>query len=259
MDAFFHPEPDGTLVATPWTRGPWDVRTQHGGPPSALLARAIDAAVGDERDAWIPARTIVELLKPVPIASLRPRAAIETRGRQAIRAHATLEQDGVVVARARAILVRAIPEDASLARAEDDRLPPPETWPSMELAFFPHPVGYHRAIELRMEGAWPRARARVWSRMRVPLVLGEEPSGWERALTFADAAHGLAPALDPTRHTIVNPDLELSLTRRPAGEWIALDVTTQTTAMGTGITRSRVHDREGEVGACSAALIVRPR
>ena len=261
MDAFFLPEPDGTLVATPWTRGPWDVRMQHGGPPSALLARSIDRAIGDEREEWIPVRTVVELLKPVPIARLRPSATIETRGRQAIRAHATLEHDEVTIARAHAILVRAVPADPEMENAEArrDRLPPPESWPPMEFSFFPHPVGYHRAIEGRMEGEWPRPRARVWSRIRVPLVLGEPTSGWERVLTFADANHGVAPALDPHRFTIVNPDLEVSLTRRPRGEWIALDVETQTTAIGTGMTRSRVFDDDGEVGASSAPLIVRRR
>jgi hypothetical protein len=261
-DAFFLPEPDGDLSATPWTRGPWDVAAQHGGPPSALLARAIDRAVGEDRSAWVPARTVVELLRPVPIARLRATATLEKRGRQAIRASAVLEHDGAAIARARALLVRSGANEPALASAASDAardLPPPAGWPVTELTFFLHPVGYHRAMEIRMADPSRSARARAWSRMRMPLVLGETPSGWERALCFADAAHGIASGLDPMHFTQVNPDLELSLFRRPTGEWIGLDVDTRTTAIGTGLTRSRVFDESGDVGAASATLIVRRR
>lgn len=259
-EAFYLPEADGTFVATPATRGPWDVRMQHGGPPSALLARAVDHAIGEERDAWVPARTIVELLRPVPIARLTVAPSIESRGRQAIRARATLSHEGVEIARLRAILLKATEPDPALVRAPaGDPFPAPDAWPGFVFDFFLDPVGYHTSMELRTVDAWPSARMRSWSRMRVPLVAGETPSGWERALVFADAAHGTAPALDPKRHTLVNPDLELSLVRRPVGEWIALDVTTTTTAIGTGLTRSRVLDVDGECGATSAALVVRAR
>ncbi|MDQ3031139.1 MAG: thioesterase family protein [Myxococcota bacterium] len=257
-DAFYVPDGD-LLVATPWTRGPWDRGAQHGGPPSALMARAIDLAIGEERDAWVPARTIVELLRPVPIAALGVKTAIESQGRRAIRAHASIEHGGVELARARVIFLRTVEGTSALERGGCAPLPAPESWPVFEFPFFLDPIGYHRAMEVRLEDAWPAASARAWSRMRVPLVLGEPTRGWERLLTFADAAHGVAPALDPTRYTIVNPDLEVSLTRRPEGEWIALDVQTWTTAIGTGVTRSTAHDTTGPIGAASATLVVRPR
>lgn len=260
--AFYFPEPDGWVRATPWTRGPWDSAMQHGGPPSALLARAVDAELGAEHLEWVPARTLVELLRPVPIARLRARASVESRGRKALRAVATLEHDGVDIARARVTMVRATAAVAETVRGSlepEAGFPPPEDWPPFEFSFFLDSVGYHRAMELRMDDPWPAARARAWSRMRVPLVEGEQASGWQRALCFADAAHGVAPALDPREHTLVNPDLELSLTRRPRGDWIGLDIRTHTSDIGTGITRSRVLDLEGEVGATSAVLVVRPR
>jgi hypothetical protein len=269
-DAFYLPSPDGALEASPWTRGPWDVRMQHGGPPSALLARAVDLALGEERETWVPARTLVELLRPVPIARLRSTATIEIRGRQALRARAALEHEGVEIARARVLLVRAAAEDPALARgalapvdavspAMEAAFPSPEAWPAFDFSFFLDPVGYHAAMELRVGDPWPGAAARAWSRMRIPLVAGEEPSGWERVLCFADAAHGVAPALDPARFTIVNPDLELSLARRPEGAWVGLDIRTSLGANAVGLTRSRVVDARGEAGAASASLIVRAR
>lgn len=265
-DAFYLLD-GGRLRASAWTRGPWDLGAQHGGPPSALMARAIEHLLGDERDAWVPARVLVELLRPVPIATLDPRAAIESRGRRAIRAAAALEHEGVEIARARAVLLRAAPDEGSLERAPEDLrapLPPPDSWSAFDFPFFLDPVGYHRAMEIRIGDRWPGASARAWSRMRVPLVRdawgrAEEPTGWQRALTFADAAHGCAPALDPSAFAIVNPDLELTLARRPEGEWIGLDVRTWTSALGTGLTRSRVLDHRGLCGATSATLVVRPR
>src|SRR5690349_18583593 len=43
-DAFFLPDGDGWL-ATSHTRGPWSPAHQHGGPPAALIAHALEAAV----------------------------------------------------------------------------------------------------------------------------------------------------------------------------------------------------------------------
>lgn len=260
IPAFYAPRADGAFDSAPWTRGPWDVRMQHGGPPSALMARAVDVALGEERDAWIPARTMIELRKPVPIARLEVAASIETRGRQAIRARAALVHEGVEIAFLRAILLRAVEPAPALARGEpESALPTPDACASFSFPFFLDPVGYHAAMDIRLADPWPGPRCRAWSRMRGPLVEGESPGGWQRALCFADAAHGVAPALDPMRFTIVNPDLELSLVRRPRGEWVALDVRTTTTEIGTGLTRSRVVDGDGDAGAASATLVVRPR
>lgn len=256
--AFYLPD-DGAFVSTASTRGPWDVHAQHGGPPSALMAREVDTLLGDDRSLWVPARTTIELRRPVPIARLHVAAAVETRGRQAIRATATLTHDGTEVARLRATLLRTVDPDPGLACELPSRIEPPESMPGYEFNFFLDPIGYHRAIELRTRDAWPTARFTSWSRMRIPLVDGEPPDGWQRALVFADAAHGTAPGLDPTKFTLVNPDLDLSLLRRPIGEWIALDVETTTTAAGVGLTRSRVLDRDGVCGAASATLIVRRR
>jgi len=41
-DAFYLPLGDDRWRSTIHTTGPWDARFQHGGPPSALLARAIE-------------------------------------------------------------------------------------------------------------------------------------------------------------------------------------------------------------------------
>ena len=40
MDKCFYEPCEGGYRATVWTRGPWDARAQHGGPPTALLTTA---------------------------------------------------------------------------------------------------------------------------------------------------------------------------------------------------------------------------
>ena len=44
MTEAFYLSDGGDFVASVHTRGPWSARHQHGGPPAALLARAIEAA-----------------------------------------------------------------------------------------------------------------------------------------------------------------------------------------------------------------------
>ena len=66
-DAFY--EPDGELlVPSELTRGPWDPGAQHAGPPSALVARAIERH--DPREGVRVGRITLEILQPVPLAPL---------------------------------------------------------------------------------------------------------------------------------------------------------------------------------------------
>ena len=59
-DSFYVPVGDGAWQATVHTAGPWDSSAQHGGPPSALLGRAMLRF--EEKKGWpappppIPAR-----------------------------------------------------------------------------------------------------------------------------------------------------------------------------------------------------------
>ena len=53
-EAFYLPEGD-RFRATEATRGPWSEEHQHGGPPSALLARALEL---DAKKSSLPLRPI---------------------------------------------------------------------------------------------------------------------------------------------------------------------------------------------------------
>src|SRR2546428_1806079 len=59
------------VVATESTRGPWSRHHQHGGPPAALLARAMEGLAG-EGTAPAPAALRVPPPPPLPPLALRP-------------------------------------------------------------------------------------------------------------------------------------------------------------------------------------------
>ena len=68
-DSFYIPAGEDTWLATPHTTGPWDARAQHGGPPSALLGRAIQRCA--PRDDMIIARFTCEILRPIPVGEIQ--------------------------------------------------------------------------------------------------------------------------------------------------------------------------------------------
>jgi hypothetical protein len=45
-ESFYEPLEDGAYRATELTRGPWDPRHQHAGPPAALIGREVERLGG---------------------------------------------------------------------------------------------------------------------------------------------------------------------------------------------------------------------
>src|SRR5579864_6741882 len=99
--------PDGArFVPTAHTRGPWDPRWQHGGPPSALLAHCIERT-----DSPLPmeiARITVELMRPVPVEGvLHVQTRVVRPGKKVQVVEAVLsDDDGVELCRAQALRIR---------------------------------------------------------------------------------------------------------------------------------------------------------
>ena len=81
-DAFYTRDGD-TFSATPLTRGPWSEVHQHGGPPAALIARAMEALAAADGD-WQFARFTIDFLRPLAIGpALHVTAAVTRSGDQA--------------------------------------------------------------------------------------------------------------------------------------------------------------------------------
>jgi hypothetical protein len=252
-DAFFEQAGD-LLVPTELTRGPWDPGAQHAGPPSALVARAIERF--EPRPGMRVGRITLEILQPVPLAPLSARVELVRPGRSVELLEATLSGPDGDLMRARAWRVQA-----SELRLDEHEPPPagPETAAEGEFFATGQEVGYHSAMEYRFVtgGFVEQGPATVWMRPRVPLVAGEQTSPLERVFLTADSGNGVSAALDWRSTIFINTDLTVHLVREPVGEWVCLDAVTQVD--GIGMADSALYDERGRIGRAVQTLLVRPR
>jgi len=179
-------------------------------------------------------------------------------GRSVQLAEAALTVAGRPVARATGWWQRL--GDTATVAAPADPPPPPRPDPEGEEAA-EWPGGYLRAMQWRwVSGHFTEpGPAAVWSRMRVPLVEGEEPTPMQRVLATADSGNGASAALPPESWLFVNTELTVHLLRPPVGEWVCLDAVTAIGPTGGGLATSRLSDSDGPVGRGAQALVVRPR
>jgi hypothetical protein len=256
-DAFFHR--DGELyVPTGLTRGPWSPHAQHGGPPAALLATAMERT--DARGQAMVVRATFEILKPVPLAPLTISTRVLNAGRSVQLIGGVLSSRGEEILRAQAVRIRL-----TEVPFEDPPLPPPPPGPEhgKPSAFFPtgQDEGYHTGMEASFVrgGFMEQGPAIAWLRMRHPLVAGEPTAPLARVLIAADSGNGVSSALDYRRFIFVNPDLTVNLHRYPEGEWVCLEAETTVSPRGVGLAVSALHDERGPIGRASQSLLVGER
>jgi hypothetical protein len=257
-EAFFIPTGPMAWAPTRAVIGPWSDQFQHGGPPIALLGRALRLHPCEAPLQL--ARLTVEFLGPVPVAPceievkvLRPGKRVEllqaqmtVAGRPALLAHAW----------------RLAPQAGSSPPVRDPYAIPP--LPDAQVTGFFNGVStfpYGEAMEWRfVRGGFAEpGPALVWGRPRIPLVAGEPLHGIDGLLTMLDSANGVSAENDIRTHTFVPVDLTLNLHREPAGPWFGMDARTMVDATGIGTVTTTVFDTAGPVGRSLHTLFVRPR
>jgi len=259
VDSFFEDLGGGRWLALPSTAGPWDASSQHGGPPSALLARAIEAC--EPQPTQRLARLCVDLLRPVPIGELVVSTKVVRVGRRVTLIDAVVSAGGDPVARASGWRVERAGAPGPPAHHHDYRLPPvgEELAPS-DLGGF-GTEGYLSAIEWR-SGRGSLAElgpADVWARPRIELVAGETMSAFCRAVLVADSGSGVSSALDARSWLFINVDLTVVLFRDPIGEWILLGSRTTIEPNGSGMAETVLADQSGVAGRALQTLYVARR
>lgn len=254
--SFYVAESAGRFTATELTRGPWSPDHQHAGPPAALLARAIERASGISDGQT--ARITVDILAPIPLASVEVRARVLRPGRRVEQLQAELAHDGQAVARATAWRVTRSEVDAAAA---PDAPPPLSDATPTGLPWWKDEVAYHRAFDWRLASGRVDAPgpACVWTRQLIALVDGEPASPLERLLAMADAASGVSWVLPWDRYQFPNLDFSAHLERPPEGEWMAMDAVTRPGPMGAGQCTSVLYDERGRVGTSTQTLVIRSR
>ncbi len=266
---FFEPTGPGTFLATPATVGPWYPGAQHGGPPSALAARALELHEPDPRQRL--GRVTVDILRPVPVGKLTLRTRTVRAGRRIALVETVMEADGHEVLQARGWRIeRPAGEVPEITDASGGPEPVPEAGAGLPPHIFrDHQDGYLGMIEWRFlaagldepggEHGKPGPVRSAWARPRIPLLPDEEPSAMSRTLLVADTGSGIGAALPISEFIYINVDLTVVLPRDPAGEWIRLESSTMVGADGTGLATTRLHDQLGSIGTGWQTLLVAPR
>jgi hypothetical protein len=255
LSAFFLPRGEGEWEATEHTSGPWSPEHQHGGPPAALLARAMRLVATDP--GMMFARLTFDLLGPVPVGPLTIEARVARPGRSVELVEASLSAGGREAMRAAAwrVSVTQAPQTtggaAPLERPAAET-PLPEGW---------NESGYLRALEWRFArgGYDGRGPAVVWTRMRMPLVPDEGPDPLTRVLVLADSGNGASAELSLEQWLFINPELTVHVHRLPEGEWICMDARTTISHGGAGLALSTLFDERGAVARGAQSLLIRGR
>lgn len=257
MTAFYHRDGDG-FASTVHTTGPWSPRHQHAGPPSALIARALEMAIGDD---FLITRVAIDIPRPVPIERLAIEVGEVSGGRRVKRASALMRAGGEVVLEARCTaIVRAAVELPELPGLSVELPPPPDSLAEETFPFFKIEVGYHTSMAIRIAaGGYGHRETTAWMRAKIPLVDGEGWTPLSRVMVAADSGNGVSNVLDPARFVYVNPDLTVHLHREPAGEWVCLDAYTTPEPEGVGLAHSRLFDERGPIGHAVQSLLVAAR
>jgi acyl-coenzyme A thioesterase PaaI-like protein len=254
--SFFEPLAGDRFAPTTATTGPWSASALHGGPPAALLGRALEDI--DEGTPRVVGRFTMDLLGPVPTDPLRVTSSVLRPGRTVSLRQAEISDDsGRVLARAQGWAFPALEGPASsvvpLEHGPDDGHleEPPPSWHR----------GYLDAVEWRwVEGAVTRpGPAVVWMRPLVPLLPGEELSPLQRLLSCVDSASGASAALDPAEWNFLNTDLTVHVVRPPEGDWVCLKARTTLGGGAVGLAESEVYDARGLVARSAQALLVTPK
>jgi Thioesterase-like superfamily len=265
--AFYEPAGTGTFIATPATAGPWSARAQHGGPPSALVARELERHAshegheGHESHAGQRlARVSVDILSPVPLGKVSVSTRMVRPGRRVALLEAVLEADGreVLYARGWRIAIPAGQVSAIPESAPPPPIPAEQPPPKFSGAYA---KGYMSAVEWRfLDGSFDEyGPGRAWTRSRIPLLAGENASPMCRALLLADSGSGVSMALNPVNFLSINVDLTVILPRDPVGEWLLLESMTTVGEQGTGLAETTLSDPQGRCGRAMQTLLVAPR
>lgn len=261
-DALFERSGD-RFTPTALAAGPWDPANCHGGPPSALLARAVEHHDSDGVE-WQVARLTIELLRPIRVGRpLSIASATERAGRRISVVTASLINGEHEVACVRALRIRRRQDDLPEGVVPTGSMPAAveQSWPDVADFTDDQPSYVGHACEFRFaSGGWNQlGDCAVWIRLLCPVIGGEHPTGLQRVAAAADFGNGVSADVDFNRWLYINPDLTIHLARPARGEWIGLRASSHLGGTGTGLAHSLLHDEDGPLGLSLQSLLVEPR
>lgn len=259
MDGSFFLRDGERFRPTDHARGPWRAEHCHAGPPTGLVARALERLVPGKR----LTRLTVNLTRPIPHAGFRVEAELGREGRVVATSVARLvDDDGRVVASAEGLHVLRRPSDGDCpTHAETIGSPDaasPGAFPIRE-TLHGLPAFNGAGVETRYpsgESSDPGPTT-AWLRT-VPLLPDEAPSPFQRICALADCGNAFGRNAEPAVTTFANADLTVLLHRDPVGDWLGTRAVGFWEPDGIGLAEAALFDRDGRVGTALQTLVLFP-
>lgn len=257
-DSFFTTGDNCWFQPTSHTRGPWDENHCHAGPPSGIMARALEKLFPQQQ----LVRMTINLQRPIPYSGFSVAAKISKQGRMVCLGQAQLmDNHGKVFASAESLHVAPQPEFN--APTTQLQVPLPENGSS---GVFPIRRTLHdlpsfagTGVETRYApGSDPEpGPTTAWIRT-VDLLPDETPSPFQRMCPMADCGNAFGRNAEPWEVNFMNPDLTIVMFRPPKGEWMGSQSTGHWENNGIGMADAQLLDQYGVVGRAVQTLLLRP-
>jgi hypothetical protein len=255
-NAFFTSADNRWFEPTAHTRGPWDIHACHAGPPTGLLARAVELTAPDKR----LVRLTVDLIRPIPFNGFYVNAELTRSGKTVSTCSAQItDTDGIIMANASALLMTEQPTNSfdsynkklgSIDKSTEGDFPIQTLHD--EPAFSGNGVEI-KYVEGQSKQPGPTA---LWMRT-VPLLETEEPSPFQRICPLADCGNAFGRNAEPSEVSFVNADLTIVLNRDPVGQWLGSDSVGYWESNGHGMADALLFDAHGVVGRALQTLLLR--
>lgn len=258
-DSFFHGDDDGWFRPTEHARGPWHAGHCHAGPPTGLLARAIERLLPDKR----LTRLTVELSRPIPHAGFRVEARTRREGRTVALADARIvDGDGRVVAIARGLAMARRAAHPWPSHSDSIGRPDDASAGEFPIRGTRHdlPAFNGAGVDTRYPGGQSPEPGPTTAWLRtVPLLADETPSPFQRICPLADCGNAFGRNAEPAEASFANADLTIALHRDPIGEWLGTRSAGFWEPDGIGLAEAALFDREGRVGVALQTLVLSPQ
>jgi hypothetical protein len=257
MDAIYRVE-GNRVVTGPNAAGPWDPGMQHGSAPASLVVWAAEAIPTP-----VPmrvARVTVDLMRPVPIATLTLETEVLREGRKIQLCAVRLRAGSIIVVAATVLKVKlqpqTLPPEAAIVAVT---LPGPDQAREEQPSFSSSPFVTGMSMRAALGRFGVPGPGAIWYRADRPLVEGAAISQAMRAVVAADFCNGTSAVLDFRQWTFLNADLTVSMAREPVGEWILLDAESWIGPDSAGLAMARLADRHGYFGRAVQSLVIERR
>ncbi len=258
-NSFFTTQDNKWFQPTPHTRGPWDIDSCHAGPPTGLIARALEHLIPGQK----LCRLTVDLIRPIPFSGFSIDCIVVRQGRSVTTTSAQLiDRSGKVRVTAAGLHLTTQPESELPTQHIDCGSPK-----DASAGRFPITGTLHGAAAFNGDGVEVRYPAgespepgptTAWMRT-VPLLSNETASPFQRICPLADCGNAFGRNADPADVTFINPDLTLILHRDPVGEWLGTKSTGYWEPNGLGMADALLFDQHGVVGRAVQTLLLRKR